>query len=233
MRARVLVAAEEPALRARLVRILQSCGHVPAFARGDRRGPLTTRKLSAALVAPASFDDKGLALARELCAGGCRVIVLARSREALAMVSRLLPDADVLAQPVDEQRLVRLLAEITQAQASEEAVPATVLRFEGRSLDLAGRALIDENGREIPLTHAEFELLALFARCSGRVLSRDQLRNGISSGTRAASRRGNAIIDRTAAQGGGPRTALGGASAAERTGVPDPRVGGHVGRARP
>ena len=106
--------------------------------------------------------------------------MLARSREALAIVSRLLPDADVLAQPFDEQRLVRLLAEITQARASEEAVPASVLRFEGRSLNLAGRALIDENGREIPLTHAEFELLALFARCSGRVLSRDQLRNGIS-----------------------------------------------------
>jgi class 3 adenylate cyclase/DNA-binding response OmpR family regulator/predicted ATPase len=180
MRARVLIAAEEPSLRARLSRVLQSCGHVTAFA-GHPRGPFDTRNLSAALVAPTSLDDKGLALARELSAGGCRVIVLAPSREALAMVSRQLPDADVLlAQPVDEQRLVRLLAEITAARASEEAIPATVLRFEGRSLDLAGRALIDENGREIPLTHAEFELLALFARCSGRVLSRDQLRNGIS-----------------------------------------------------
>jgi DNA-binding winged helix-turn-helix (wHTH) protein len=107
-----------------------------------------------------------------------------RSRPVLdlpAILSRRLPDAAaLLAHPLDEQRLVHLLAEIAAGRGSEAATPTTVLQFEGRSLDLAGRALIDENGREIPLTHAEFELLALFARCSGRVLSRDQLRNGIS-----------------------------------------------------
>jgi class 3 adenylate cyclase/predicted ATPase len=81
---------------------------------------------------------------------------------------------------MDQQRLVRLLAQIAAVGTGEETPPTLVLRFEGRSLDLAGHAFIDENGREVPLTHAEFELLALFARRSGRVLSRDQLRNGIS-----------------------------------------------------
>ena len=50
-----------------------------------------------------------------------------------------------------------------------------VLRFAGRELDLEGRTLLDESGREVALTRREFELLATFARCSGRVLSRDQL----------------------------------------------------------
>jgi class 3 adenylate cyclase/predicted ATPase len=81
---------------------------------------------------------------------------------------------------VDEPKLAHLLAEITGARASDGAEPSAVLQFEGRSLDLGGRAFFDETGREIPLTHAEFELLALFVRSSGRVLSRDQLRNGIS-----------------------------------------------------
>jgi alpha-ketoglutarate-dependent taurine dioxygenase/class 3 adenylate cyclase/predicted ATPase len=50
-----------------------------------------------------------------------------------------------------------------------------LLRFEGRTLDLGGRALLDESGREVPLTRAEFELLAALALSNGRVLSRDQL----------------------------------------------------------
>ncbi len=179
MKMRVLVAVEEFPLRARLARVVQSCGYVAALARGARREP--TRNLAAAIVAPTSFDDKGLALARELCADGCKVIVLTDSHEAAQMGARILPDAHAfLAQPVDEQRLTALLAEIAAAQASEGTAPTTVLRFEGRSLDLGGHAFVDENGREVPLTHAEFELLALFARSSGRVLSRDQLRIGIS-----------------------------------------------------
>ncbi len=56
-----------------------------------------------------------------------------------------------------------------------------LLRFDGRTLDLEGRALLDESGHEVPLTHAEFQLLAALAQSSGRVLSRDQLCN-ITSG---------------------------------------------------
>ena len=179
MKMRVLVAVEEFALRARLARVIQSCGYVAALAKGARRE--ATRNLAAAIVALTSCDDNGLAVARELCADGCKVIVLADSHEAAQTGARILPDAHAfLAQPVDEQRLTTLLAEIAATQASEGAAPATVLRFEGRSLDLGSHSFVDENGREVPLTHAEFELLALFARSSGRVLSRDQLRIGIS-----------------------------------------------------
>ena len=178
MKVRVLVAVEESALRAKLLELVHSCGYAAAL---ERRDASDMRNLGAAIVAPSSFDDKGLRLARELCADGCRVIVLTNSREAVRKVSRKLPDAHAfLPQPVDEQRLVHLLALITAARASEETAPTTVLRFEGRLLDLGGHGFVDEHGREVPLTHAEFELLALFARSSGRVLSRDQLRNGIS-----------------------------------------------------
>lgn len=174
---RVLVAGEDPALRARLAQLLEASGYVVAFASAERRGLLDLRNLGSAIVAPRSFDPKGLALARELCAGGCRVIVLTDSREAVERVSRVLPDADPFpVQPLDERRLLRLVADIAAARA----VSTTVLQFEGRTLDLEGRAFIDEKGCDVPLTRAEFELLGLLARCSGRVLSRDQLRHGIS-----------------------------------------------------
>src|SRR5262249_20766888 len=144
MKVRVLVAAAEFSLRARLTRVLQSSGYVAAFAHADRRDASSGHKLSAALVVPTTCDDAGLTLARELCAEGCRVIVLAPSREAVALLSRRLPDAHaLLAQPLDEQRLVHLLAQITAGRGSEATTPTTVLRFEGRSLDLGGRALID------------------------------------------------------------------------------------------
>jgi DNA-binding winged helix-turn-helix (wHTH) protein/predicted ATPase len=55
-----------------------------------------------------------------------------------------------------------------------------LLRFEGRTLDVEGHALLDESGCEITLTHAEFELLAALVQASSRVLSRDQLCNMLS-----------------------------------------------------
>src|SRR5215471_11461945 len=178
MTMRVLVAVDEPTLRARVTELLQSCGYV---ATRRERSEGRAGNLSAAIVAPTSFDEEAFTLARRLCGDGCKVILLAPSHEAARTASRMLPDADAFpAQPMDEQRLVRLLAQITAERTSEETQPTPVLQFEGRTLDLGGHAFIDENGREVSLTHAEFELLALFARRSGRVLSRDQLRNGIS-----------------------------------------------------
>src|SRR5215510_10665873 len=181
MTMRVLVAVDEPTLRASVAELLQSCGYVATLARSERSEAPDATNLGAAIVAPTSFDHAALALARQLCGDGCKVILLTPSRETARTASRLLPAAVAFpAQPMDQQRLVGLLAKIESAGTDEETPPTRVLQFEGRALDLGGRSFIDENGRELPLTHAEFELLALFARRSGRVLSRDQLRNGIS-----------------------------------------------------
>jgi DNA-binding response OmpR family regulator/class 3 adenylate cyclase/predicted ATPase len=181
MKMRVLIAVEAPALRSRLARLLQTLGYDVSPARTDRREPPEVEQPAAAIVAPASHGDKDLALARKLCAGGCRVIVVAGARGTISALSRALPDAEAfLAQPLDEQRLAQLLARITGPQASATPKPATALRFAERTLDLAGHAFIDEAGHEVVLTRAEFGLLELLARSSGRVLTRDQLRNGIS-----------------------------------------------------
>ena len=181
MTMRVLIAVDEPTLRARVAELLQSCGYVTVVAPNKPSEAPAPTNLGAAIVAPASFDHASLALARQLCGNGCKVILLTLSPETARRASRLLPQAVAFpAQPLDQQRLVRHLAQIAALETGEESPPRPVLQFEGRSLDLGGHAFIDENGREVPLTHAEFELLALFARRSGRVLSRDQLRNGIS-----------------------------------------------------
>ena len=49
------------------------------------------------------------------------------------------------------------------------------LEFAGWKLDLSMRTLISHDNSEVPLTTAEFDLLAAFVKNRHRVLSRDQL----------------------------------------------------------
>ncbi len=60
------------------------------------------------------------------------------------------------------------------------AAGAQLLRFEGLTLDLAGRTLSAADGHEIPLTRAEFVLLSVLIRNCGRALSRDQLLDAVA-----------------------------------------------------
>ena len=55
------------------------------------------------------------------------------------------------------------------------ATAAQRVRFGRCALDLQTRQLLDEHSQELPLTAAEFDLLALFARHPNRPLNRDQI----------------------------------------------------------
>ncbi len=56
----------------------------------------------------------------------------------------------------------------------------TPLRFEGLTLDLAARTLVDAGGREVALRRSEFELLRAFLAAPGRALSRDHLLDAVA-----------------------------------------------------
>ena len=53
--------------------------------------------------------------------------------------------------------------------------PAVRIRFGRCQLDPEARQLFDADGREIPLTAMEFDLLKVFAEHPGKALSRDRL----------------------------------------------------------
>ncbi|MFT3858062.1 MAG: response regulator [Aquabacterium sp.] len=59
--------------------------------------------------------------------------------------------------------------------ASHVAAPGRRVRFGRCLLDLDERSLTGEQGEDIPVTAAEFDLLALFARAPNRPLNRDQI----------------------------------------------------------
>jgi two-component system OmpR family response regulator len=61
------------------------------------------------------------------------------------------------------------------AVAAAAAADAPRLVFSGWVLNVVSRTLLDPQGREVPLTSGEFDLLKTFAGHPGRVLSRDFL----------------------------------------------------------
>jgi DNA-binding response OmpR family regulator/TolB-like protein/tetratricopeptide (TPR) repeat protein len=185
MKTRILVAAQQATTRAALAQLLQSNGYDVELAASAKRGRhlLEEADIAVAIVAPGSLGADGLILAQDLAGSRCRVIVLAYNAKELRNWEHQLRGLDgYFRHPVDEQRLLARLAEISsplKGNGSECAV-ARFLRFDGRALDLAGRTFLDAHGQDVPLTRAEFDLLASFARNPGRVLSRDQLRDLMS-----------------------------------------------------
>src|ERR1700744_2827473 len=182
MRRHILVAAEEAVIRAALARILQTAGHtVELPGHGRRARDLSRRgKLGAAILVPASCNKAGLQLGRELSAVVPKVIILVRSADDQSVVSRWIPQADVLLYPPDELRLLALVLKNTRKTPESFEQHRSTVRFCGRTLDLAGRVVLNSQGQEIPLTRNEFAALSAFVQSPGRALSREYLRQFVS-----------------------------------------------------
>ena len=126
--------------------------------------------------------EDGLSIARELRqkfrAG--LVIVTGRGDAVDKVVGLEVGADDYVTKPFDlRELLARIKAVLRRTLAappepgSTEASPR--YRFAGWDLDTGSRRLVDAEGREVPLTAGEFDLLAVFATHPGRVLSRDFL----------------------------------------------------------
>src|SRR5262245_41320333 len=71
--------------------------------------------------------------------------------------------------------VMRRLRNHVPAGASATAAPPAIVQLGGCTLDLAAHRLYTGEGRELPLTSMEFDLLKAFADNPNRVLSREQL----------------------------------------------------------
>lgn len=185
MKKRVLVVAGDAAIRARVARLLQPAGYAVELADGKKRACalIDAGKIDAAIIAHSSLGAQGQDLADELSGLIGRVIVLAETGQQVVRGAGSRPDLKRQAPPFTsyEQLLARLSDLLSPVVGTAGELPAAgFLRFADRTIDLAGRTLHDPAGREVPLTHAEFDLLATFVRRAGRVLSRDHLRNAVA-----------------------------------------------------
>lgn len=108
------------------------------------------------------------------------IIVTGRGETVDRIVGLEVGADDYVAKPFD---LRELLARVRSVMRRTHRTPPPkggskaggLVRFAGWLLDLGSRRLVSPEGREVPLTTGEFNLLSVFVRYPNRVLSRDEL----------------------------------------------------------
>ncbi len=130
-------------------------------------------------------DEDGLALLRMLqTQWQVPVIVVSGRGEPVERVVGLeLGADDYVAKPFDLRELLArvrsVMRRVPQAHAGRDAPAAEVRRFDGLTLDLASRRLLDRQGQPVDLTSGEFRLLQALLDQPQQVLSRDALMNSL------------------------------------------------------
>ncbi len=130
-------------------------------------------------------DQLYLALLREVQGAVGKLVVLAEDVNDIRRFVGSFPEALVCPwRPQEPDKLVAFLGgRAPPAAIRASAGAGELLHFEGCTLDVPGRIFLDADRQEVALTRGEFTLLIAFVRNSGRVLSRDQLRNAIDGGS--------------------------------------------------
>lgn len=183
---RILVVDDDPRFCRLLTRLLTAEGYLVQTAHNGHMMWRALREQSFDLVLldlrlPGGED--GLTLARRLRAeSDVSLIMLTGKSDAVDKVIGLeLGADDYVTKPFDRRELVARIRSVLRRSAGQLSAAAMsqaetpVLRFSGWTLDLGQREVMAPDGKTVQLTFHEFELLAVLAQRSGRVISRDQL----------------------------------------------------------
>jgi DNA-binding response OmpR family regulator len=179
MKSRILVIADDAALRAMLARTLLHAGYAVELAESAKRARdvLQDESVALGILAPQGLGAAGVELAGEIERSRQLLLIMEKAGEAPPAGLAVQPGA-TLSRPFGEDDLLaRVKAALNEARPFVAAPqePSLLARFEGYTLDTDARTCVDARGKELTLTRAEFSLLAAFVRRPGRVLSRDEL----------------------------------------------------------
>jgi two-component system torCAD operon response regulator TorR len=184
----ILVVSREAEQRGSLARMLIRADYAVELAESVKhaRNVVCGGDLALAIVVPRGLGGDCSELARELIATACPTIIISDERLPFDGLERSVIAAAVgagaqIVTSADERAILPLVHDIVGPHdpREEQGLAPEFLHFEGLTLDLAGRALRGRDGQDVPLTRAEFALLAMFVRHPGRALSRDHLGNAI------------------------------------------------------
>jgi DNA-binding response OmpR family regulator len=182
--AHILVVDDDPRIRQMLTRYFEGEGYRVTTASDGVEMNAAMRQdgfdaVLLDLTLPGGRD--GLDLAREIRAGSDIPIMMLTGRDDVVdrIIGIEIGADDYIAKPFHLREVHARLKSILRRRQPGEARPAQTadqtIAFEGWSLNISRRQLIDPDGREVELTTGEFDMLAAFLNHAGRVLSRDFL----------------------------------------------------------
>lgn len=180
---RLLVIEDDPDIRALLAEFLSREGFA---VRALDTGRLATQTVTSWAPALVILDlmlpgEDGLSVCRRLRAESMVPIIMltAKSSDIDKIVGLELGADDYLGKPFNPRELLaRIRAQLRRAAVVASAPPEPPSRRKRAGelvVDLDGRVVATGTGEAVPLTTAEFDLLACFIERPRRVLSRDQL----------------------------------------------------------
>ena len=158
MRKRVLLVAREVELRAKFACAFQSAGYAIELACDEQRALRLAAACNfhVAIVAPEP-SPTSLALTQQLRDKVPEMIVLAEGPDEIDRLRRSLSGVHAFfLKTSNEGALITRVGEMTASADSESSVSG-ILCIEDCKLDFGGCVFVDANGREVALTHAEFE----------------------------------------------------------------------------
>jgi DNA-binding response OmpR family regulator len=184
-KASVLIVDDEPEVRDTLREYFELSGF-QAYVAGDgesMREVLARHQVDVVLMDLNLPGEDGLTLTRQLRnSHGAGVIMVTAAGETMDRIIGLEVGADdYVSKPFEPREvLARVRSVMRRLRDRPSAAPLSVdrpalVQLGSCTLDLAAHRLYNADGRELPLTSMEFDLLKAFAENPDRVLSREQL----------------------------------------------------------
>ena len=183
----VLIVDDDGDVRAMLAEYLATQGYEVAEAGSgpEMRVRLSERRADLVLLDLNLPGEDGLSLARYLRERNDAGIIMVTAAGTLVdrIVGLEVGADDYIAKPFDLRELLARVKSVMRrvrsgqpsAAAAADADPGQRVRMGRCQLDLSRHVLVDPDGKEVPLTHMEFDLLRVFAQHPNQVLSRDRL----------------------------------------------------------
>ncbi|HJV71401.1 response regulator transcription factor [Ideonella sp.] len=122
-------------------------------------------------------DTDGFALCKAVRARSNVAIIMltASSDETDRVVGLELGADDYIAKPYSPRELLARIKAILRRSGGDAAGAARYWRFDGFTMDLVERTVVDREGQPVPLTGLDFQLLKYFVEHPGAILDRDIL----------------------------------------------------------
>jgi len=190
MSATILLVEDDEMIRSLIKNILKTVGY-NVFIAGSSLEMFTVMKSTNFDLVVMDLnlpDEDGIVLTRKIRARLNIPIIILTSRNTIEdRIAGLKVGADdFLTKSVDPEEFLlrirnllnRTLGNVNNSLKNPEH---NTIHFSGWKLDVDGFSLVDQNDQEVDLTPAELKLLAILARNSGRVMTREHLLDSLST----------------------------------------------------